>query len=183
MIVPGYASEIKAGLHVRRKHKHLSRSASINHVWTGTTQTQAQEKGTRALVLASSRFTHGLCLYLCLCLRRTCIPALVLNHVPTDPLMNADRHTGFQILRSRNSSVKFWTMKEVVKRKQNSQTSERRKHSNKTAVHQMGGTRKDRSGALNRRSHSSILGRNKIQKAYSSSKRTHARMNQAYCAN
>ena len=53
-------------------------STSMSHVWTGTTQAQAQEKGTRAcacvvpvhtwlmLVLASSRFTRGLCL----CLRR-----------------------------------------------------------------------------------------------------------------
>ena len=60
----------------------ISISTSISNVWTGTTQAQAQEKaGARSfflkIVLASSRFTIGLCLYLCscLCLRRTCKPA------------------------------------------------------------------------------------------------------------
>ena len=54
----------------------LSTSASISHAWTGTTPAQAQEKERAlALVLASSRFTRGLCLRLCLCLRRTCKPA------------------------------------------------------------------------------------------------------------
>ena len=45
----------KAGLHVL-----YDASTSISHVWTGMT---------------SSRFTRGLCLHLCLCLRRTCKPA------------------------------------------------------------------------------------------------------------
>ena len=51
----------KAGVHVRRKHKHKPR---VN-------RDDVPFYCSRALVLASSRFTRGLCL----CLRRTCKPA------------------------------------------------------------------------------------------------------------
>ena len=60
---------LKAGLHVRRKHKHKPRvnrddastSTSISHVWTGTTQ--AQEKGTRLCLRRPG--SHVACAYAC----------------------------------------------------------------------------------------------------------------------
>ena len=59
---------LKAGSHVRSKHKRKKKERAL------------------VLVLASSRFTRGLCLCLCfrlclyLCLRRTCKPALRVTH-------------------------------------------------------------------------------------------------------
>ena len=53
--VPDFFVILKAGLHVRRKHKRKPRAPFSRVV--------------------SSRFTSGLCLCLCLCLRRTCRPA------------------------------------------------------------------------------------------------------------
>ena len=63
------SEQVKAVLHVRRKHKHKPR---VNR---GDTSTSARRDVLLFLVLefASSRFARGLCL--CLCLSRTCKPA------------------------------------------------------------------------------------------------------------
>ena len=74
----GQWSAVKVGLHVGRKHKHKPR-VNPDDASTGT------RKKERALVLASSRFTRGLCLWLCL--RRTCKPALTVFHaICTEPV-------------------------------------------------------------------------------------------------
>ena len=68
LVRAGSTSLLKPVLHVRR---NTSISTSISHVWTGTTQAQAQEKISEVLflvlahVLASSQFTRGLYLRLC----------------------------------------------------------------------------------------------------------------------
>ena len=59
--------KLTAGLHIRRKHKHKPR---VNKGWRKHKHKHAFLF--LALVLASSRFTRGLCL----CLRRMCKPAL-----------------------------------------------------------------------------------------------------------
>ena len=68
-------SDGKAGLHVRRKHKHKRKhKPRVNRDDTSARKRNA----CLFLCFALSRFTRGLCLCLCicLCLRRTCKPAL-----------------------------------------------------------------------------------------------------------
>ena len=77
-----YFCPLKAGLHLRHKHEHKHKHKP--RVNRDDASTSARKRNAlrlfSALVLASSRFTHGLCLWLCLCLRRTCEPAFR-NHV------------------------------------------------------------------------------------------------------
>ena len=67
---------LKTGLHVRRKHTHTHKHKHKPRV--NRDDTSARKRNALrlflALVFASSRFTRGLCL----CLRRTCKPALSL---------------------------------------------------------------------------------------------------------
>ena len=73
--VPDLFVILKAGLHVRRKHKRKPR-VNLDDAST------RERNEFLFLVLVSSRFTWGLCLCLCvcLCLRRTCKP--VINFPP-----------------------------------------------------------------------------------------------------
>ena len=73
---------LKAGLHVRRKHKHRPR---VNRD-DANTSARKSRSAFLFLALVSSRFTRGLCLCLCVCvcLRRTCKP--VFSDTPGDRL-------------------------------------------------------------------------------------------------